>query len=61
MSASEPHEIELRPAQWAWLEAMAERYGLADPGKAVRCLINFAADEAEHEAAIFQEIRCQDC
>jgi hypothetical protein len=53
--------IELKPAQVAWLESMADKHGLPGGGKAVRCLIAFAMERADLEAAIFEEIRCANC
>ena len=58
---SEEFPIELKDVQHKWLQEMAQKYNLDDPSKAVRCLINFAIQEKEHEASIFEEIRCLHC
>ena len=58
---NDTHQVELKPRQWAYLEAMAKKHGLPDASKALRCLVNFALEEADHEGDIFQEIRCSDC
>ena len=39
----------------------AEKYGLADSGKAVRCLVNYARENPDKLDDIFGEIRCLDC
>jgi hypothetical protein len=44
-----------------FLEEMATRYGLADASKAVRCLINYARENPDRQAEIFEEVRCLDC
>jgi hypothetical protein len=53
--------VELEPAKVEFLQQMANTYGLPDIGKAVRCLIDFARDNADHQASIFGEVRCHDC
>ena len=53
--------IELTQRQIDYLDQMAEKYGLLDRDKAVRCLINFACEETQDESRIFEEIRCLDC
>lgn len=53
--------LELKEAQVEYLKEMANKYGLADESKALRCLISFAREEADREADIFDEIRCLDC
>ena len=58
---NEKYEVELKPNQWTYLESMAEKHGLPDPSKALRCLVNYAIEEGSQEGAIFQEIRCTDC
>jgi hypothetical protein len=53
--------IDLESGKIEFLEAMAAKYGLADAGKAVRCLINYARENPEKHADIFDEVRCLDC
>jgi hypothetical protein len=40
---------------------MTAKYGLADVGKAVRCLVNYARENPDRLDDIFGEIRCLDC
>jgi hypothetical protein len=40
---------------------MSSKYGLADIGKAVRCLINYARENPDRLDDIFSEVRCLDC
>lgn len=58
---NEEFAIELKTRQMEYLKEMMQKYSLDDPSKAVRCLINFAMTETEHEVSIFEEIRCLDC
>jgi hypothetical protein len=53
--------IELESEKVAFLEQMAAAHGLADIGKAVRCLINYARENPDKQEAIFGEVRCLDC
>lgn len=61
MPHKEQYTIELTPRQHAWLAEMADKHGLDDASKAVRCLINHACEEDVLESAIFDDIRCMDC
>lgn len=56
-----PHSIDLESAKVQFLEQMAAKYGLADIGKAVRCLVNYARENPDRLDEIFGEIRCVDC
>ncbi|HET7219389.1 MAG TPA: hypothetical protein VFJ02_15130 [Vicinamibacterales bacterium] len=56
-----PHTIQLESEKVKFLEEMAEKYGLADSGKAVRCLVNYARENPDKLDDIFGEIRCLDC
>jgi hypothetical protein len=56
-----PHTIQLESEKVRFLEEMAEKYGLPDSGKAVRCLINYARENPDKLDDIFGEIRCLDC
>jgi hypothetical protein len=55
------YSIELESGKVEFLEEMVERHGLPDIGKAVRCLINYARENPDRHADIFDEIRCDDC
>lgn len=55
------YEIELKDFQNEYLSEMVKKYDLADNGKAVRILIDFAIEKADVEAEIFQEERCHSC
>lgn len=53
--------IELESEKIAFLKEMAEKHGLPDIAKAVRCLINYARENPDKHADIFDEVRCLDC
>ena len=53
--------IELDTPQIEFLEQMAKKYGLPDPGKAIRCLVNYAREHEDRHTEIFDEIRCAGC
>ena len=55
------HQIELEAEKLAFLEEIASRHGLRDIGKAVRCLINYARENPDRHAEIFDDVRCLDC
>jgi hypothetical protein len=61
MKDAKPYEIEMETIKVQFLEEMATRYGLADASKAVRCLINYARENPDRQAEIFEEVRCLDC
>ena len=56
-----PHTIHLESEKVKFLEEMSEKYGLANSGKAVRCLVNYARENPDKLDDIFGEIRCLDC
>ena len=56
-----PQPIELDSEMVAYLEEAAKEYSLPDAGKAVRCLINYARENPEKHAEIFDEVRCVGC
>lgn len=58
---TKPYPIELETAKLQFLEEVAQRHGLPDVGKAVRCLVNYAREHPERHAEIFDEVRCEDC
>jgi hypothetical protein len=61
MKDASPHPIELESEKVQFLESMAAKYGLADMGKAIRCLVNYARENPDRQDDIFSEIRCLDC
>ena len=61
MAENVPTTLELKEKQLEYLDAVAKKYDLSDPSKALRCLITFAMQETEGEASIFSEIRCANC
>ncbi len=56
-----PYPIELETEKVEFLTSMAEKHGLPDMGKAIRCLINWARENPDKHADIFDEVRCLDC
>ena len=54
-------EFDVKENQVEYLTQMAEKHGLPDPSKALRCLLTFAMQESQHESSIFSEIRCANC
>lgn len=56
-----PHTIELESEKLQFLQEMSTKYGLADVGKAVRCLVNYARENPDRLDDIFGEVRCLDC
>lgn len=61
MSGLQNYSLELKPEMYAFLEEMTRKYNLADVGKTVRCLVNYARAEQGKHGEIFDEIRCLDC
>jgi hypothetical protein len=55
------YPIELEPGKVEFLQQMMSAHGLPDLGKAVRCLINYARENADKQADIFATERCIDC
>ena len=53
--------LELKANQVEYLDSIAKKHSLPDRSKALRCLITFAMEQAEHEDSIFTEIRCTNC
>jgi hypothetical protein len=56
-----PHSIELESDKVKFLDEMTKKYDLADIGKAVRCLVNYARENQDKLDEIFGEVRCLDC
>ncbi len=61
MSENIEYTLELKEDQYQFLTEMVDKYSLDDESKALRCLINFAIEESEHQESIFEEIRCRHC
>ena len=61
MKDAKAHPIELDSAKLQFLEQITSSYALADVGKAVRCLINYARENPDKHDEIFSEIRCTEC
>jgi hypothetical protein len=61
MKDGKPYPIDLEEEKIQFLQEMATKYRLPDAGKAVRCLINYARENPDKHAEIFDEIRCLDC
>ena len=55
------YPIDLDPPRMQFLQEMAAKHQLTDPGKAIRCLINYARENPDKHAVIFEEVRCLDC
>ncbi len=52
--------LEIERVQQEWLDAMAEKYGLPDPSKALRVVLDHARTAGD-ETVIFETIRCLGC
>jgi len=61
MKDAQTFPIDLESVKIEFLEEMAAKHGLADVGKAVRCLINYARENPDKHEDIFDEVRCLDC
>jgi hypothetical protein len=61
MKDAQSYPIEMETEKMQFLEQMAAKHGLPDAGKAIRCLINYARENADKQADIFEEVRCLDC
>ena len=61
MKDARSYPIELETEKFEFLEAMATKHGLTDAAKAVRCLINYARENPDKHADMFDEVRCLDC
>jgi hypothetical protein len=61
MKDAHAYSIDLESEKVRFLEQMVSAHGLADVGKAVRCLINYARENPDKHEEIFGEIRCMEC
>jgi hypothetical protein len=55
------YSIDLETEKVEFLQEMAKTFGLPDMAKAVRCLVNYARENPDKHAAMFDEVRCLDC
>jgi hypothetical protein len=55
------YPVDLEPAKVEFLQQMVSAHGLADIGKAMRCLVNYARENPDRQEEIFAEVRCLDC
>ena len=61
MSDKQTTSVDLKPEMIQFLNEMTQTYKLDDPGKAVRCLVNYAREHADKRDEIFSEVRCTSC
>lgn len=52
--------FEIYPDSLEMLAEVTRRYGMADPSKALRCLLDYAATDGDW-AVLFGEVRCRRC
>jgi len=52
--------FELYPDSYEMLLEATRRYGLPDPSKALRCLLDYAATDGDWDS-IFKKVRCRRC
>ena len=56
----EAHTYDLNEDHAAWLKEMADKYMLDDENKALRIVLDYVMQEADHDE-VFEEIRCHHC
>jgi hypothetical protein len=61
MKNVQAYPIEMEDEKMQFLAEIAAKYGLADAGKVIRCLISYARENPEKHADIFEEVRCVNC
>jgi hypothetical protein len=61
MSDKQTTPVDLKPEMIQFLTEVTKTYKLDDTGKAVRCLINYARENADKLDEIFSEVRCTSC
>jgi len=61
MKDAKAYSIDLENEKMQFLQDLATKHGLPDIGKAIRCLINYARENPDKHAEIFDEVRCLDC
>ena len=62
MKDAKAYPIDLESEKVRFLELVVSAHGLADVGKAVRCLINYARENPDKRNEIFGDVHCTgDC
>jgi hypothetical protein len=61
MSEKKDYQVVLKERQFQFLSDMVKKYNISNESKALRCLLNYAMEQADKEQAIFRQIRCFDC
>jgi hypothetical protein len=61
MKDAQPFTVDLEADKIKFLQDVATARGLPDAAKAIRCLINYARENPDKHAEIFDEVRCIDC
>ena len=56
----EAYTYELNHDHAEWLKEMAEKYMLEDENKALRIVLDYVMQEADHDE-VFEEMRCHHC
>ncbi len=56
----EAHTYELNDDHAEWLKEMAEKYMLDGESKALRIVLDYVMQEADHDE-VFEEMRCNHC
>jgi len=56
MSDLQTQEIQLKPGMIEFLEDTAKTFKLADSGKAIRCLVNYARENPDKCKEIFERL-----
>ena len=56
----EAQTYELNDDHAEWLKEMAEKYMLDDESKALRIVLDYVMQEADHDT-VFEEMRCIHC
>lgn len=54
------YSLQLTRDQMNWLTQMQETYGLFDPDKALRVILDYIIEEVD-PATVFEEVRCNRC
>jgi hypothetical protein len=52
--------FEIYPDSYQMLVEAAQKYGMPDASKALRCLLDYAATDGDWKA-IFEQVRCRRC
>ena len=61
MKDASPYPVDLEKEKVQFLQEVTVKHSLADIGKAIRCLINYARENPDKHGEIFDEVRCLDC